>query len=64
MTPPPVAVSLILCEQVIVDRESGNPAPINLFAEWRVDSFSSDDLGGEEKTWLPGKPKDPPPSSS
>ncbi len=41
MTPPPVAVSLILCEQVIVDRDSGNPSPINLFSTWRVDSFPS-----------------------
>jgi hypothetical protein len=42
MTPPSVAVSLILCEQVIVDRDSGNPSPINLFSSWHVDTFPSD----------------------
>jgi hypothetical protein len=41
MTPPPIAVSLILCEQVIVDRDSGRPAPIGIFSRFYVDRFPS-----------------------
>jgi hypothetical protein len=38
MTPPAVAVSLILCDRVIVDRDTGYSSPINIFSILRVDS--------------------------
>jgi hypothetical protein len=42
MTPPPVALDLIPCEQVIVDRNSGNASPINIFTGLRVKTFPSE----------------------
>jgi hypothetical protein len=41
MTPPPIAVSPILCEQAIVDRDSGYASPINIFSRLRVNGFPS-----------------------
>ena len=41
MTPDPTALALILCEQVIVDQPSQNPAPINIFTGMAVDEFPS-----------------------
>ncbi len=42
MTPPPVAVGLILCEQVIVDLHTKNPSPINIFSGLVVDDFPTE----------------------
>jgi hypothetical protein len=39
--PNPTPVSLILCEQVIVDQSSHNPSPINIFTGLAVESFPS-----------------------
>ena len=41
MTPDPTALALILCEQVIVDQQSQNPSPINIFTGMAVDTFPS-----------------------
>jgi hypothetical protein len=41
MTPPPVAVGLIVCEQVIVDQHTRNPSPISIFTGLAVESFPS-----------------------
>jgi hypothetical protein len=41
MTPPPVALGLILCEQVIVDQQSQNPSTINIFTGLAVERFPS-----------------------
>lgn len=41
MVPAPVAVGLILCEQVIVDQRSGNPTPVNILSALAVDDFPS-----------------------
>ena len=41
MNPPPVALSLILCEQVIVDHQTGNPSPISIFTGLAVEGFPS-----------------------
>ncbi len=43
MTPPPVAVGLILCDQVIFDLQTRNPSPINIFSGLTVDEFPSED---------------------
>jgi hypothetical protein len=42
MTPPPTALALILCEQVIVDSRTKNPSPINIFTGLAVEQFPSD----------------------
>jgi hypothetical protein len=42
MTPPPVALSLILCEQVIVDHQTRNPTPVSIFTGLAVEKFPSD----------------------
>src|ERR1700722_14617594 len=42
MTPPPVAVGLILCEQVIIDLHTRNPTPIKIFSGLVVESFPSE----------------------
>jgi hypothetical protein len=39
MTPPPVSLSLVICEQVIVDRGTGNPSPINCLTGLIADDF-------------------------
>jgi hypothetical protein len=41
MKPPPIALSLILCEQVIVDHHSRNPSPISIFTGLAVEGFPS-----------------------
>lgn len=41
MTPPPVAIGLIVCEQVIVDYHTRNPSPISVFTGLAVESFPS-----------------------
>jgi hypothetical protein len=41
MNPPPLALSLILCEQVIVDHDTKNPSPISVFTGLAVDGFPS-----------------------
>jgi hypothetical protein len=41
MTPDPTALALILCEQVIVDQQSQNPSPINIFTGMAVQVFPS-----------------------
>src|SRR4051812_7915096 len=41
MTPPPVALSLILCGQVIVDHQTRNASPISIFTGLAVDGFPS-----------------------
>jgi hypothetical protein len=41
MNPPPVALSLILCEQVIVDLHTQNPSPISIFTGLAVECFPS-----------------------
>jgi hypothetical protein len=41
MNPPPVALSLILCEQVIVDLHTQNPSPISIFTGLAVEGFPS-----------------------
>jgi hypothetical protein len=41
MTPDPTALALMLCEQVIVDQQSQNPSPINIFTGLAVDGFPS-----------------------
>ena len=42
MTPDPTLLFPdILCEQVIVDQQSQNPSPINIFTGMAVDVFSS-----------------------
>ncbi len=41
MTPPPVAIGLILCDQVIVDLHSRNLSPISIFTGLAVDDFPS-----------------------
>ena len=42
MIPDPTALALILCEQVIVDQQSNNPSPINIFTGRVVESFPSE----------------------
>ena len=42
MTPKPVAVSLMLCGQVIVDKDTSNPSAIGIFTGIAVDRFPSD----------------------
>jgi hypothetical protein len=42
MTPQPTALGLFLCEQVIVDHQTRNPSPINIFTGRAVDGFPSD----------------------
>jgi hypothetical protein len=42
MTPDPTALALILCEQVIVDQQTNNPSPINIFTGRAVDKFPSE----------------------
>ena len=41
MNPPPVALSLILCEQVIVDLHTRNPSTISVFTGLAVEGFPS-----------------------
>jgi hypothetical protein len=41
MNPPPLALSLILCEQVIVDLHTQNPSPISIFTGLAVEGFPS-----------------------
>jgi hypothetical protein len=41
MIPPPVAVGLALCEQVIVEEGTGNISLINTFTRWKADAFPS-----------------------
>lgn len=41
MTPDPTALALVLCEQVIVDQQSQNVSPINIFTGLAVDAFPS-----------------------
>jgi hypothetical protein len=41
MTPPPVALSLMLCEQIIVDHQTRNTSPINIFTGLAVEGFPS-----------------------
>jgi len=41
MTPPPVAVGLVVCEQVIVDHQTRNPSPISIFTGLAVETFPS-----------------------
>lgn len=42
MTPAPTAIGLFLCEQVIVDRHTGSPSPINVFTGMAVERFPSE----------------------
>jgi len=42
MVPDPTPLALMLCEQVIVDQQSRNPSPINIFTGLAVDQFPSD----------------------
>ncbi|MBI1915497.1 MAG: hypothetical protein HYS12_12295 [Planctomycetes bacterium] len=42
MVPTPTALGLTICEQVIVDRHSRNPSPINIFLGMGVERFPSD----------------------
>src|SRR5262245_28245689 len=42
MIPAPVAMGLFLCEQVIVDRRTNNPSPINIFTGLAVERFPSE----------------------
>jgi hypothetical protein len=42
MVPDPTALALLLCEQVIVDQQSRNPSPINIFTGLAVEGFPSD----------------------
>lgn len=39
--PDPTPLALILCEHVIVDQQSQNPSPINIFTGLAVDQFPS-----------------------
>lgn len=41
MTPPPMAIALIICEQVIVDHQTRNPSPISIFTGLKVEKFPS-----------------------
>jgi hypothetical protein len=41
MIPAPTAISLAICEQVIVDRRSTNPSLISLYTLLRVDALPS-----------------------
>ena len=41
MTPPPVALSLMICEQVIVDLHTQNPTPVSIFTGLSVEEFPS-----------------------
>jgi hypothetical protein len=42
MTPPPVALGLMLCEQVLVDHRTRNPTPISISTGLAVSSFPSE----------------------
>lgn len=42
MIPTPVVLGLIVCEQVIVDGDSGNPSLINIFSQLPVQQFPSE----------------------
>ena len=42
MTPPPMALGLFTCDQVIVDLDSRCPSPINMFTAISVDGFPSE----------------------
>lgn len=42
MFPPPLAIGLWLCDQVIVDRTTNKPSLIGIFTGLRVESFPSD----------------------
>ncbi len=41
MTPPPVALGMFICEQVIVDQRTQNPSPISIFTGLAVTGFPS-----------------------
>ena len=41
MTPSPIAVGLILCEKIIVEKRTGNVTLVSTFATLRVDGFPS-----------------------
>ena len=39
MTPPPVAIGLFICEQVIIDQRTKNPSSISIFTGLAVTGF-------------------------
>jgi hypothetical protein len=41
MTPKPVAIGLLLCDRVIVDKDSNSPSAIGIFTGLAVESFPS-----------------------
>jgi hypothetical protein len=41
MTPPPIAVNMMLCEQVIVDYRTKNPTPVSIFNGLAVEELPS-----------------------
>jgi hypothetical protein len=42
MVPTPTVLGLIICEQVIFDRDTNNPSLINIFSGMRVQGFPSE----------------------
>jgi hypothetical protein len=42
MTPTPVTLGLMLCGQVIVDKDTNNPSAIGIFTGLAVEKFPSD----------------------
>jgi hypothetical protein len=42
MTPKPVAIGLLLCDRVIVDKDTNSPSAIGIFTGLAVDSFPSE----------------------
>jgi hypothetical protein len=42
MTPKPIAISLLLCDRVIVDKDTNSPSAIGIFTGLAVEQFPSD----------------------
>lgn len=42
MTPTPIAIGLLLCDRVIVDKDTNSPSAIGIFTGLAVEHFPSD----------------------
>jgi hypothetical protein len=42
MTPKPIAIGLLLCDRVIVDKDTNSPSAIGIFTGLAVEHFPSD----------------------
>src|SRR5438128_12337567 len=42
MTPKPIAIGLLLCDRVIVDKDTNSPSAIGIFTGLAVEDFPSD----------------------